>query len=416
MNVIASPAGQQRSNLICGDMVFPSTALTVTLAIIFLLTMTDNAEEKNPKRRCLDGEKDTAQLDTKGIASKDLGSPGLPHLPPDLWALVMSFMPYSDNLTCSVLNKSFLNDVAPRIKMITVLDREELRFGDPASRFRGVEGASIACIFRDPDGYKRFQHNDGKSYEFSRWDDMVEGKELRPEVDAIAISRIVPFITNFPVLSKIVFGRLYIFDGIDRFDECWQKKCLVLMKWDVGYNKANICYYAGSKRNHSSMRSLEHVIGGAYASSLLSDAVLVYGLPLREGCYYIGDDNQWGNREQCPHCNFFFDTFPLREVIKQASSRCVGASGRVNSMLKRQGGRDLLTSRELILDTYLYPRFFEQLANECQKRGLVANISRKVFLECLSDDQNCLKFRSHYIQNALVALGVLLRKADLKSN
>ena len=324
-------------------------------------------------------------------------------------------MPYSDNLTCSVLNKSFLNDVAPRIKMITVLNREELRFGKPATRFRGVEGASIACIFRDPDGYKRFQHDDGKSYEFSRWDDMVEGKELRPEVDAIAISRIVPFITNFPVLSKIVFGRLYIFDGIDRFDKFWQKKCLLLMKWDIGYNKANIRYYSGSKRNHFSMRSLEHVIGGAYASSLLSDAVLVYGLPRKEGCSNIGDYNQWGNREQCPHCNFFFDTFPLREVIKQASHRCVGASGLVNSMLKRQEGRDLLTSRKLILDTYIYPRFFVDLAKECQKRGLVANISRKVFVEWLSDDKNRLKFGSHYIQNALVALGVPLRKADLKS-
>ena len=117
--------------------------------------MTDTAEgEKSPKRRRIDGEKDTADPNAKGDEVKGAGSPGLPHLPPDLWARVMPFIPFRDNLTCSILNKSFLNDVAPIIKQITVLNAEEMRAGKPASRFRGLKEVVIACLYRDPNGHK----------------------------------------------------------------------------------------------------------------------------------------------------------------------------------------------------------------------------------------------------------------------
>ena len=46
-----------------------------------------------------------------------------------------------------------------------------------------------------------------------------------------------------------------------------------------------------------------------------------------------------------------------------------------------------------------------------------SNISRKVFLEWLSNDENRRELgRCHHRQNAFVALGVPLRKEDLKSN
>ena len=46
--------------------------------------MTDIAEEKSPKRRRIDGEKDTTDPNAKGDELIGAGSPGLPHLPPDL--------------------------------------------------------------------------------------------------------------------------------------------------------------------------------------------------------------------------------------------------------------------------------------------------------------------------------------------
>ena len=168
--------------------------------------MADTAEEKSHKRRRIDGEKDTADPNAKGDTRENAGSSGLPHLPPDLWARVMPFMPYSDTLTCSILSRSFLNDVAPRINEIAVLNREEMRVGKPTTRFSGVEGVTIACIFRNPDGYEEPEHDDGKSFEFARLDDVKTFEHLCPEVDNVVVSQALPFLLAFPSLSHANFG------------------------------------------------------------------------------------------------------------------------------------------------------------------------------------------------------------------
>ena len=118
--------------------------------------MTDTAEDNSPKRRRLNGGKDTAPQHANGRSLKSAVVAGLPHLPAELWALVMPFMPFRDVLRCSIVNKSFLNDVAPRVKRITVLNRAEMRFGKPASRFRGVEHITMHACFETQRGTRRW--------------------------------------------------------------------------------------------------------------------------------------------------------------------------------------------------------------------------------------------------------------------
>ena len=66
-------------------------------------TMTDTAEcEKSPKRRRIDGEKYTTDPNAKGDELKGAGSPGLPHLPPDLHVCTVYIYIYKSSYACLV--------------------------------------------------------------------------------------------------------------------------------------------------------------------------------------------------------------------------------------------------------------------------------------------------------------------------
>ena len=47
------------------------------------------------------------------------------------------------------MSRSFLQDVAPRIKEITVLSSEEMKV-PPARRFGSVENVKVACLYHRP--------------------------------------------------------------------------------------------------------------------------------------------------------------------------------------------------------------------------------------------------------------------------
>ena len=79
--------------------------------------------------------------------TEDTSTSSSPHLTADLWALVMPYLPYLDNLRCTAVNRSFLHDVAPKVKEIMVMSSAEMKV-KPARRFGGVEDVKVACLYR----------------------------------------------------------------------------------------------------------------------------------------------------------------------------------------------------------------------------------------------------------------------------
>ena len=320
-------------------------------------TMTDTGEEKSPKRRRIDGETDTTKPnDMKGdriSKLKDAGSSGLPHLPPDLWALVMPFMPFTDNLTCSILNRSFLKDVAPRIKEIAVLNRGEMRVGKLTTRFSGVEDVTIACLFCNPGGFEEPYHHDDYSFEFARLDDVKRWEHLCPEVDNIVVSRTLPFLLAFPSLSHAYFGRFYMietkfygnaFSYISPYDgKSYPRWHSELIQWvhPVFAMSSLLIRSDESRRNCQLIQSLELQVAGAYSSGSIAESV--YVSRFSKNCF---SDVTEERNEMCPHCTLCNNAFPFDNVVRAAPDRCTSADSVVQSILKRKGEIGRASCRE----------------------------------------------------------------------
>lgn len=393
-------------------------------------TMTDTAEEKSPKRRRLDGETDTTKPnDIKGdriSKLKDAGSSGLPHLPPDLWALVMPFMPFTDNLTCSILNRSFLKDVAPRIKEIAVLNRGEMRVGKLTTRFSGVEDVTIACLFCNPGGFEEPYHHDDYSFEFARLDDVKRWEHLCPEVDNVVVSRTLPFLLAFPSLSQAYFGRFYmietkfrgnVFSYISPYDgKSYPRWHSELIQWvhPVFAMSSLLIKSDESQRNCQLIQSLEMNLAGAYASGLWSDDVHVSMFP--KNCF---SDVTEPRDEPCPHCSLCNNAFPFYNVVRAAPDRCTSADSVVQSILKRKGGREYLTSEEFIFEDYVNTLIYSRvqgkewsLAEAFTRAGLCASFTRSKLVNWLTIEDGSRLLGDRQIRNDLIALGVPIQERD----
>lgn len=114
-------------------------------------------------------------------------------LPPEVWAVVMPFLPYKDNICCSILNKTFLKDVASKVKLITVFSPNEMKVGPVARRFSAVETIYIACLYRGDhimhcgEYYSKRKENDDELV------DVIVSDE--------SVSLDVPILSAFPALK-----------------------------------------------------------------------------------------------------------------------------------------------------------------------------------------------------------------------
>ena len=249
------------------------------------------------------------------------------------------------------------------------------------------------------------EHDDGKSYEFSRWKDVEENREPRPEVDAIVVSCFVPFLSSFPALLKVYAGRYYIVTPTSA--PFW----LRLMGKNYLHLKTT---YSRSNRNFELKRSLEFAVGGGYASGAIPQKVVVHNVMFRCGIKRR-DGNEPG--ESCPHCTFCNETLPFKKAAYDAIHRCVPASAFVDSILKRKGGREYLTSRTFLLESSVYIPMRTRIAIECQKRGLVSTMSRQEVVEWLGSFGEVRPgirhgLDCHYTQKAFQALGVPIKDSD----
>ena len=83
------------------------------------------------------------RIGTDGMVS----SVGTAHLSPDLWAIVLMFLPYRDILRGTILNRTFLREVSPKVRSIRIHTANQMR-AIPARRFAGVTDIAIECLFQ----------------------------------------------------------------------------------------------------------------------------------------------------------------------------------------------------------------------------------------------------------------------------
>ena len=152
-----------------------------------------------------------AKASTSALAS-------LSDLPPDLWANIMGYARYEDCLRVFSVNKTFLNEVIPRVKEVFVFDKRALRVG-PARRFTSVEIVVIACLFADPADAPALPERPANiGYDVSTWDEIhamtgelsrdANGfpvRYARPlEVDLAVVTAAVPFLSAFSSLKQVI--------------------------------------------------------------------------------------------------------------------------------------------------------------------------------------------------------------------
>jgi len=67
-------------------------------------------------------------------------------LSPDIWALVMDFLPYESVLQTAVVSKSMLHEVMPLLTMLHINKSSQLYAGSIASRYRDVRDIYIYSL------------------------------------------------------------------------------------------------------------------------------------------------------------------------------------------------------------------------------------------------------------------------------
>ena len=78
-------------------------------------------------------------------------------LPGELWAHVLQFATFDEVITCTAINKSFLNDVTKRIKVLRVKSGESMDISPTAiKRFSSVEKVDIHVIRKIEHGIQSF--------------------------------------------------------------------------------------------------------------------------------------------------------------------------------------------------------------------------------------------------------------------
>eukprot|EP00562_Extubocellulus_spinifer_P025340 CAMPEP_0178678080 /NCGR_PEP_ID=MMETSP0698-20121128/36775_1 /TAXON_ID=265572 /ORGANISM="Extubocellulus spinifer, Strain CCMP396" /LENGTH=369 /DNA_ID=CAMNT_0020322395 /DNA_START=91 /DNA_END=1200 /DNA_ORIENTATION=+ len=256
-----------------------------------------------------DATNDSPSDNNTTSSSSTSRSASLPHLTPDIWATVMPFLPYGDNLNCTAVNRSFLNDVAPRVKSITVLAAAEMKAG-PARRFSGVESVTIGCLLRR----RRTMHGGDRYGQFDAFNEY--------EVDGEVANLITPFLCLFPSL-KLARAGGYVEYGF--FSSV------------IGFKTYDFIFLSilrETEANDTVMRALEMAICGAYKLGVLSPGVTINGCsaPCRTSSRpnYDRESNAY-----CHHCTERIKSYPIKRAVGLLSRFCGRHTTGVKILLSR---------------------------------------------------------------------------------
>lgn len=315
----------------------------------------------------------------------------------------MPFLPYKDNIRCSILNTTFLKNVASRVKLITVFSPNEMKVGPVAQRFSAVETVKIACLFRGD----HIMHC-GEYYSKRKGND-PEGVVVSDETIFLA----VPFLSSFPALKKYLFGG-YV-DGNNSFVRFYVDWDDFMFPW-YGYDERSV---HDTGMNIDLMATLVMCLGGAYRSCLLKDkakdADNYYFCTRAHNESLVGAIAN-STSERCPHCCAFFENFPLDQILSIAVNGtlnrdfCPTMEEAFRMIMKRPGGKKALSSNDL----FFFNVHIHEALDVFEKLDLVPKISRADFLQCIKGR----KILRHQLEDApiqerLLQLGLPLRKGDV---
>lgn len=326
------------------------------------------------------------RIGTDGMVS----SVGTAHLSPDLWAIVLMFLPYRDILRGTILNRTFLREVSPKVRSIRIHTASQMR-ATPARRFAGVTDIVIECLFQ------------------CSFDQMIFDRE--------AVGMVVPFLCCFPALRRFSLGGLLAHAGEMHYLEYGDR---------VTSGRPNM-------ENERLMRSLLIGICGAYRTGILHREARIDGILLGIGCnntdrYDGRTDATWGDCLQCIDvCKAFplevlptFDTVSMREKRpirdRYRCQVCLSMTKILKIVLNRPGGRSVLTDPESFLeqvvlhgrrDYFSALKVLKLLPEISVSRGDVQNhMASKQYSETKA------RYIERWLFDELVSLGIPLRLED----
>ena len=106
-------------------------------------------------------------------------------LSPDIWALVMDFLPYESVLQTAAVSKSMLHEVMPLVTMLHINKSSQLYAGSIASRYNNVRDIYIYSLI--------------EYHPTDQWEDPSD-------IDEDTAERVVPFLSSFPKLERVFLG------------------------------------------------------------------------------------------------------------------------------------------------------------------------------------------------------------------
>ena len=144
-----------------------------------------NASNERPTKRI----KITSNSDTQSGAGFSSSSSSSSCLSPDIWALVMDFLPYESVLQTAAVSKSMLHEVMPLVTMLHINNSSQLYAGSIAARYRDVRDIYIYSLVEHIPLDRIFR----------------EGLRLS-RVDEDTAERAVPFLSSFKKVRKSILG------------------------------------------------------------------------------------------------------------------------------------------------------------------------------------------------------------------
>jgi len=315
----------------------------------------------------------------------DLNVIELPHLTPDLWASAVSFLPYADMIQCTAVNRSFLHDVALGIKEIEVSSASEMMVA-PARRFRAVHEITIGCLIR----CRRNMHGGDRFGDFDVDSDYSDA-------DDDVVSLVVPFLSQFPALRTVDMGGLTPTPGVDE------------PQW-TDFSALD----DEDERILGLMHGLILSLCGAYRSGLLSRSTCINGL-----CFQCRNASDHGDDDSsidfCATCFHRCKYFPISEVADSFHASafwryCLPVKKAMEIVLKRPGGKALLSSPEYLLRTAAWS--CEKTTDALKDLGLIPKVSRECFVKWFQDYPLPLSQRNQRNYERLKSLGLPVERSD----
>ncbi len=330
-------------------------------------------EDESPKvkrpRIAADSEADGKSGEDSSDTADASHSASLPHLTADLWAIVMPFLPYGDNLQCTAVSRSFLQDVAPRIKEITVLSSKEMKV-QQARRFGCVENVKVACLYHR----RRIMHVGDRYGEYDEAEDEDED-ELNVEIDRVTASLVVPFLSAFPSLKAASLGRYDDFGDFVRYD-------------NDDADSSDV-----SEEVEEALLTIQWLLCGAYRSELIPSDAVIDGADVACGnVMWTAPPDQY-----CSECVNYTECFPLKVAAFKICWSCFPIGKGIDIILARPGGKEYLTSSEFFLSTCFRRRGnSKQVLSALKDRDLLPNnVSRQEVMKYLDTNKRMYSIISY---------------------